>query len=93
MNLDWIPERSEGLLSTDTEDGTVIVSPADGRLQVVNEVGSFIWELLDGTNTVSAIIEQLTGNFEVTTEQATADVFAFLRALAERDMLIWKVAE
>lgn len=91
MNLQRIPQRTEGLLSSDMEDGTVIVSPTDGRLNVVNEVGGFVWERIDGENTVAAIIELVTEHFSVEPEQATDDVLTFLDSLAERDLLNWKV--
>lgn len=84
---DWVPKRSEELLSSALDDGTVIVSPSDGKMSVVNEVGAFIWSLVDGQNSVSFIVEQVTGNFEVTVEQAEQDVSAFLLALEERKLV------
>jgi hypothetical protein len=85
--MNWIPERSGELLSSAMVDGTVIVSPQDGRMSVVNEVGAFVWELIDGQNSVETIVNRVTDNFEVPIVQAEADVLTFLQALAERELV------
>jgi len=85
--MPWIPVRSGELLSSELEDGTVIVSPSDGKMSVVNEVGAFVWELIDGHHSVDLIVRQVTENFDVTTEQAQVDVMAFLRDLEERNLV------
>lgn len=85
--MDWIPVRCGDLLSSVTDDGTVIVSPRDGQLSVVNEVGAFVWELINGQNSVDSIVQQLVDNYDVSADQARADVLAFLQALAERQLV------
>lgn len=85
--MDWIPVRCGDLLSSVTGDGTVIVSPRDGQLSVVNEVGAFVWELINGQNSVDSIVQQLVDNYDVSADQARADVLAFLQALAERQLV------
>ena len=87
---DWIPERSRELLSSATDDGTVIVAPEDGRLSVVNEVGAFVWELINGRNSVDCIVQQVVENFDVSAAQAQSDVLAFIQALAERQLVTRK---
>jgi hypothetical protein len=84
------PERNDQLISKKMEDGTVIVSPIDGELRVLNEVGAFIWDRIDGRNGVDTIIQQVTDHFDVSYDQADADVMAFIQALEERDLIIWK---
>lgn len=87
---DWIPQRSGDLLSTSTDDGTVIVSPNDGQLSVVNEVGAFIWELIDGHNSVDFIVAEVVDHFDVSLDQARSDVLSFIQALAERQLVTMK---
>lgn len=88
--MTWIPDRSGQLLSNAMDDGTVIVSPTDGRLSVLNEVGAFIWELINGQNSVDFIVSQVVDHFDVSSETARADVVSFLQALAERDLVTRK---
>jgi uncharacterized lipoprotein YmbA len=47
----------------------------------LNEVGSFVWELLDGQRTAQSIAETVAAEFDVTLEQAVQDVDELLTAL------------
>ena len=87
--LNSIPERSGQLMSRVMEDGTVIVSPDDGQLTVVNDVGSFVWELIDGQHSVTTIIQMVITHFQVSHDQAHSDVLAFLETLEERGLIGW----
>jgi hypothetical protein len=87
--LNSIPERSDQLLSRIMDDGTVIVSPVDGQLTVLNDVGSFVWELIDGQQSVTAIIQLVGAHFQVSRDQAQSDVLAFLETLEQRGLIGW----
>lgn len=88
--MDWIPERANELISSEMQDGTVIVSPADGHLSVVNPVGAFVWDLIDGQRSTDFIVDQVVQNFEVSPAVARADVLSFLDQLAERGLVTKK---
>lgn len=68
-------------------EGEVVLVPIRnnvGDLQSIytlNEVAGRIWELLDGKNSETDIASILTSEFEVTPEQAGADVADFLREM------------
>lgn len=49
----------------------------------VNEVGAFIFRLLDGRRTVSEIAALVSREFEVTEQQAHSDASEFLEALRD----------
>lgn len=44
----------------------------------LNETGSLIWELCDGTHTVEEIIEKLAQEYDITKREAEQDVISFL---------------
>ena len=44
----------------------------------LNETGAFIWEQIDGKNTILEIIEKLTREFEIDNDTAAKDVLLFL---------------
>ncbi|MCI0395605.1 MAG: PqqD family protein [Chloroflexi bacterium] len=90
MNLDQIPSPTPELIWRVLEDGAVIVTPESGRVTVFNDVGTFIWGLMDGNNRVTDIISRLVQQYKVENEQAQNDVLAFLGDLDERGLLIWK---
>ena len=51
-------------------------------IYTLNDVARTIWELIDGERTAAAIADELARRFEVTPEEAQADVAAFLADLA-----------
>lgn len=73
--------------------GEVFLVPIRGRLAdlqelfVLNGVGEWVWERLDGTLSVEALAEGVAAAYEVTPEEACADVEAFLGELAEAGLL------
>ncbi len=66
----------------------VIVLPQSGQVTVLNEVGSRIWELIDGTRSVGEITEIIVAEYDVTAEQAERDVAEFIQELVENKMLV-----
>ncbi|HVG21135.1 MAG TPA: PqqD family protein [Blastocatellia bacterium] len=65
---------------------TIIVPVRSGvgdlnSIYSLNEVGTAVWQLIDGRATVEQIIEALSDQYEVTTEQAAKDVSDYLAKL------------
>jgi hypothetical protein len=58
------------------------------EVNVLNFVGSRIFELSDGTHTIAEIAETISSEYDVTVEEATEDVAAFIRQMEKRKVLI-----
>jgi hypothetical protein len=72
-------------------DGEAILMLADdSEIQVLNGVGSRIFELADGSRSVSDIASAIAGEYEVDEVQAHQDVLAFLRQLVAQNVLIFE---
>ena len=54
----------------------------------VNETGSFIWQLLETEQTIQDVADALVAQYEVTQEQAMADVEAFFAELKPTGALL-----
>src|SRR5687768_154130 len=52
----------------------------------LNEVGSFIWQLIDGRRSVQAIAEAVSDEYDVTFEQAAQDADELLAALEAKGL-------
>ncbi len=50
-------------------------------IYVLNSVGAFIWDCLDGQRSVLQIKQSLLDTFDVTDEEGKADMVAFLKQL------------
>ena len=67
--------------------GETIVVPIRGQvgdlesIYNLNDVGSVIWELVDGETPVSLMVEAVCREFDVTPEQAEADTLDFLKRM------------
>lgn len=56
-------------------------------LFTLNDMGSQVWDLLDGERTVSQIANVICESYEVTAEEATRDLFEFLSALESAGLI------
>lgn len=67
---------------------TVLLNLATGTYFGLNEVGGRVWHLLDAEGcTLAEVCEKLQAEFEVSGEQAEADVLALLGDLAEHGLI------
>jgi pyrroloquinoline quinone biosynthesis protein D len=67
----------------------VILRPAENAVVMLDEVGSRIWQLADGTRTVADIAAELTREYAVEAEEARSSVERFVEDLVERELLAW----
>jgi hypothetical protein len=73
--------------------GDTIIVPIRGHvgdlnsIYNLNDVGTFIWKLIDGRTTVSQIVQAVHSEFEVTAEAAETDTLEFVGALESAGMV------
>jgi hypothetical protein len=69
-------------------EGTAVIVLADlGEVNVLNPVGTRVWELMNGARTVQEIVNTIVAEYQVTPEQALQDVQAFLQVLIDASAL------
>ncbi|HUN22010.1 MAG TPA: PqqD family protein [Anaerolineales bacterium] len=66
----------------------VLVHPERGRVQVFNAVGSYIWKLLDGHNSLKQVVVEIEKTYGISAERAQSDVLAFCHQLLVRDLIV-----
>lgn len=80
--------RRDPRVATRTFDGeTVIIDPDQNLVCMLNEVGSRIFELADGTRTPQEIAQLLSEEFQVEQSQAWDSTLRFLNDLEKRRIL------
>lgn len=73
--------------------GEVFLVPIRGKLAdlqelfVLDPVGEWVWQRLDGSSTLESLTEELVATFEVEPPVAALDLQGFLRELAEAGLL------
>jgi hypothetical protein len=66
---------------------TVVLDPQTDRYVRLNRTGTSMWDALERPASVADLAARLVAEFEIDSERAHADVVAFLRQLAERDLI------
>lgn len=71
---------------------TIIVPIRSGvgdlnSIYTLNEVGTSIWQLIDGERSVDELIERISSEYEVSKEEASKDVFEFLTTLETEGLI------
>lgn len=85
-----IPVKTDRSVARIVDGEAVVVEPGNGLLNVINKVGTRIWELTDGKRTVREIAEQVAGDFDVARDRALADTIEFLQDLNAKGLVILK---
>ena len=91
MNLKSVPVRSESVVTRKTANEYVLIPVTNNiadmnSVYTLNETGAFIWELIDGKNTIEELINAVVSKYDADYNIATKDVFSFIEKM--RDYLI-----
>ena len=69
------------------EGRVVLIDATEGELLHLNEVGSRVWELLDGTRSVAQLVDELRAAFDVSPTRLGKDVSKFVRKLHRMELI------
>ncbi|MDE0185971.1 MAG: PqqD family protein [Candidatus Poribacteria bacterium] len=70
-----------------------IFSLPDKRVIVLDDVGSFVWRLCDGNNSISQIAKHLSAQYRMTRKEAETSLFTFMRQLGKRNIIGFAVSK
>ncbi len=88
LTVDSIPSYSASAIGRVLDKEAVVVVPARGKVNVLNEVGARVWSLCDGKHTIRAIAAVICREYAVDEAQAEEDVLEFVQDLVTRGMLV-----
>ena len=80
--------RRMGLMTADMNGSAVMMDIMSGKYYNLGEVGGCIWELLEEPMTVTALVQKLTAEYDVSAAQCRADIEPFLNTLLDRGLLV-----
>lgn len=69
------------------EGKALIVVPGLGEYNILNPLGTRVWELIDGTRGIEEIVKEITEEYSVKAEEAEADVRSFIEDLRKHDIV------
>jgi coenzyme PQQ biosynthesis protein PqqD len=80
--------RQEGVLAQEAQGRTVLLRLEDGGYYALDEVGAMIWELCDGSRSVSEIVATLCEEFDAPELTVREDVLEFIGDLRHERLLV-----
>jgi pyrroloquinoline quinone biosynthesis protein D len=87
MNLTDTPTQNLETAARKIDDLFYVMNPDTSELHNFNEVGTRIWELIDGQRTVADIAAVLTQEYEVDGATVEADLLEFLTSLQGKGLI------
>ena len=81
------PERSTDVASSRTGETTLILNVGDGHYFSLDDVGSRVWDLADGTRSVGEIATIIADEYSAPPEVIAADVDQLFKELAEAGLV------
>jgi hypothetical protein len=79
--------RAEGMLSTELDQETVLMSIDAGAYYGLKGPARSIWEKLETPLTFSALVDRLVTEYRVTPEACAADLSGFLTEMEQEGLL------
>ena len=73
--------------------GETIIVPIKGRvgdldsIYTLNEVGTLIWQLIDGQKNINQIVQAVRETYDVESEEVTKDAVDFLSSLEDAGLI------
>ena len=65
----------------------MIVLPGHSEVNVLNPIGTSIWNGIDGRCTLEEILQHILNDYDISRERAMADLAEFVAALREHGMV------
>ena len=90
---DTIYRKNPDVVSRNIAGETVLVPISEktqtaGRLFTLNEVGAFIWESLDGEESVEGILNRILDRYDVGEKSASADLVELIESMERCGMIV-----
>jgi hypothetical protein len=66
----------------------VLILSESSEVNVLNLVGSRIFELADGTHTIAEIAETISSEYDVSADEAQEDITTFIKQMEKRQVFV-----
>ena len=87
VNIEMYPKHCEGVIYRNIEGEAVVLNLDNGFYYSLNELGTDIWEMCDGTVNIQEMIKCVYDEYEVTYEQARDDVLELMGDLVREGLV------
>jgi Coenzyme PQQ synthesis protein D (PqqD) len=78
IDRDSCPKRGDQVIAQKAANDLLLFNMEDGNYYSLNEVGSRVWELCDGTHNVSQVVAAIAGEYDASDQVLEKDVLELL---------------
>lgn len=82
------PRRRDRVLVQRADDQWILLDVESGQYYALDEVSGRVWDLCDGSHSVSAMVATLCQEYDAPAEDVQEDVLEFLGEMAEEKLVI-----
>jgi len=87
VDLQSIPALVNGLCIRELGDITLIISEKGDELHSLDDIGGFIWNMIDGKRKVADIVDCVFEEYDVERSSAERDIIYFVKILFEKQLI------
>ena len=87
-NFDRCPRRQEQIIVQKGSKDVLLFNMDDGSYYALNEVGTRIWELCDGTHGVAQLVCMLAKEYNAPAEIIETDILELLEDLRSKNLIV-----
>jgi hypothetical protein len=80
-------KRSDTAMARRVDDDVVILDITSGQFFGINDVGGLVWDLLEHDTTRNALVDAVTAEFDVDSQQAGDDIDALIAQLSNAGLV------
>ncbi len=78
------PKSNPGIkFRQESDDWVILFDPDTGNARTLNPVGVFVWKLLDGSNSLESIVQNIRASYNNAPAEADEHVKQFIDVLSE----------
>lgn len=81
------PRRRDGIISRPGQNTLILLDPRGGEYYTLDEVGARVWDLCDGSRSISDMVTTIVQEYEAPTETIQVDVLELLNDLLKEKLL------
>jgi len=88
MNLETIFSKNDKCPVRSLDDGLIIMSPTGETTHSLEDLGVFIWNLLDGQRSLQNVLETILEEYDVDEDQARDDLLQLITQMQASDLIL-----
>lgn len=82
------PRRKDRVLVQRAADQWILLNVENGQYYALDEVSGRVWDLCDGSHSVSAMVATICQEYDAPAADVEEDVLAFLGEMAEEELVV-----